>query len=86
MVIYLEHLSTEEIIKYATASKINKETLELLSKVNSHIRTCSSCKEKVVAFEAVNDELKKEVTKNGFDLNHVNDLIKIKEDNVKEHY
>lgn len=86
MVIYLEHLSTEEIIKYATASKINKETLELLSKVNCHIRKCPSCKEKVVAFETVNDELKKEVTKNGFDLNHINDLIRIKEDNVKEHY
>ena len=70
----MEHLSIEEIIKYVTSSKVNIETLDLLSKVNGHIRNCPSCKEKVDSYENINDE----ILENGFDLNHIDDLIKIK--------
>ncbi len=75
--IFLKHLSIEEIIKYVTANKVDKETLDLLSKVNGHIRNCPSCKEKVVAYETVNDEFKKETVENGLELNHIDDLIEI---------
>lgn len=82
----MEHLSIEEIIKYVTSSKINIETLDLLSKVNGHIRNCPSCKEKVDSYENINDEIKKEILENGFDLNHIDDLIKIKKNISKENY
>ena len=52
----MEHLSVEEIIKYVTVNNVDKETLDLLSKVNGHIRNCSSCKEKVDSYESINDE------------------------------
>ena len=74
----MEHLSIEEIIKYVTVTTVDKETLELLSKVNGHIRNCSSCKEKIDSYESINDELKKIANEYGFDLNHISDLIKIK--------
>ena len=32
------------------------------------------------------DEIKKEILENGFDLNHIDDLIKIKKNISKEHY
>ena len=73
----MEHLSIDEIIQYVTVTKGNRETLELMSKVNGHIRGCSVCKEKVNAYEMVNDEIKKEIDENGLDLNRIDDLIKI---------
>ncbi|MBQ8762725.1 MAG: hypothetical protein IJZ07_01300 [Clostridia bacterium] len=81
----MEHLSVEEIIKYVTANKVDNETLDLLSKVNGHIRNCSSCKEKVNSFECINDEIKKAVLENNFDLNIIDDLIKTKK-NVNKNY
>lgn len=80
----MEHLSVEEIIKYVTVNNVDKETLDLLSKVNGHIRNCSSCKEKVDSYESINDELKKVTNENGFDLNHLSDLIKIKKNIINE--
>lgn len=80
----MEHLSIEEIIKYVTVNNVDKETLDLLSKVNGHIRSCSSCKEKVDSYESINDELKKVTNENGFDLNHLSDLIKIKKNIINE--
>lgn len=82
----MEHLTIEEIIKYVTASRVDGETLKLLSKANGHIRNCTLCKEKIDSYETINDELKKEVPENGFDLNHVDDLIKIKKNISIEHY
>ena len=73
----MKHLNTEDIIKYVTINTVNNETLELMSKVNGHIRNCPSCKEKVMSYESINNELKKEILKNGFDLNRVDDLMKI---------
>lgn len=69
----------EEIIKYVTSNKVDKETLDLLSKVNGHIRNCLPCREKVNACECLNDEFIKEGLKGDFDLNQISDLIKIKE-------
>lgn len=80
----MEHLSIEEIIKYVTVTTVDKETLELLSKVNGHIRNCSSCKEKIDSYESINDELKKIANEYGFDLNHISDLIKIKKNIINE--
>lgn len=82
----MEHLSVEEIIKYVTANKVDSETLNLLSKVNGHIRNCPTCREKISAYECINEELKKEVFENGFDLNHFDDLIRIEKEFSGEHY
>lgn len=79
MELVLEHLNIEEIISYVTANKVDMETLDLLSKVNGHIRTCNECREKVLSFETINDEIKKDIYEKGLDLNHISDLIKIKE-------
>lgn len=83
---FLEHLSIEEIIKYITLNKVDRESLDLLSKVNGHIRNCPSCKEKVISYETLNDEIRKKILENGFELNHIDDLIKISENISKENY
>lgn len=82
----LKHLRIEEMIKYATASKVDKETLDLLSKVNGHIRVCSSCREKVDSCERINDELKKELLQKDFDFNHIDGFIKIKNNICNSNY
>ena len=82
----LEHLSLEEILKYVTANKLDSETLDLFSKVNGHIRKCSSYKEKINSFETINEELKKIVLTNDFDLNQLDDLIEIKNSTSNENY
>ncbi len=64
----MEHLSIEEIIKYVTANKTDAETLDLLSRVNGHIRVCSQCKEKLLAYEYVNDTLKLSADEKDLDL------------------
>ncbi len=51
----MEHISIEEIINYITVTELNNETSDLLARVNGHIRKCSACKEKLRAFEMVND-------------------------------
>ncbi len=76
----MEHLNIDEIIQYVTATKVDRETLELMTKVNGHIRSCSVCKEKVNAYEMVNDEIKKDIDENCLDLNRIDDLIKIKKE------
>lgn len=80
----MEHLGIDEIIQYVTVTKVNKETLDLMSKVNGHIRSCSVCKEKVNAYEMVNDEIKKEIDENCLDLDRIDNLIKIKKDILNE--
>lgn len=77
----MKHLSIEEIIDYVMVSKVNAETLDLLSRVNGHIRNCTECKEKVLAFETINDELRKRARENRLDLNQIEDLIKIESTN-----
>ncbi len=82
----MEHLSAEEIIRYVTANKVDKETLDLMSKVNGHTRICKSCKEKVASFELINDELKKEIVEKESDLSCIEELIKAKEGISNEYY
>ncbi len=82
----MEHLSIEEIIKYVTADKVDNETLNLLSKVNGHIRNCQLCREKVESYECINDEFKKGNFENSFDLNQINDLIKRRKNINKNYY
>ncbi len=53
----MKHLSVEEIIKYVTASKLDSQTLDLLSDVNAHVRECEVCREKVQAFQTMSDQL-----------------------------
>lgn len=57
MVLYLKHLTIEEIVKYVTANKVDIETLSLLSDVNAHLRECEECKKKIDAYQTLNDQL-----------------------------
>lgn len=82
----MKHLSIEEIIEYVTANKVDSETLDLLSKVNGHIRVCPACREKVSAFECVSEALENEVFEDGFDLDCFEDLIKTEKEFSGEYY
>ncbi|MBR0536228.1 MAG: hypothetical protein IIX14_07630 [Clostridia bacterium] len=54
----MQHLSTEDIIRYITVGKLSEEDLEVISRVNLHIRDCRECAEKVEAFEIINGKLR----------------------------
>ncbi|MBQ2963194.1 MAG: hypothetical protein IJE14_00905 [Clostridia bacterium] len=82
----MEHLTVEEIIKYVTANKVDRETVDLLSKVNGHIRKCPACEERVSAFECVNEALEKATFENDLDLNHFDELIKTEREFSGEYY
>lgn len=51
------HLTIDEIIEFVSFSRISDETLSLSAKVNEHIRECGECAQRVMAFQAVYDEL-----------------------------
>lgn len=80
----MEHLSIEEIINYVTADKVDNRTLDLLSKVNGHIRNCPTCRKLVSSYELINDELKKEALKTELDWDYFNDLIQEKQNIEKD--
>lgn len=62
----MTHLTVDEIIDFVSMEKINSESLELASKVNTHIKSCSECFETVKAFQLIYDEYKKIGTKESF--------------------
>lgn len=53
----MTHLTVEEIIEFVSFDKLSEDTITLSTKVNEHIRSCSSCLEKVSSFQMVYDEL-----------------------------
>lgn len=53
----MKHLTIDEIIAFVSISELNKASLELASKVNTHIVKCDMCRNKVSAFQDVLDEL-----------------------------
>ena len=46
----MDHLSVEEIIDFVSISELDGASLELASRVNSHILKCPECLRKVEAF------------------------------------
>lgn len=53
----MSHLTVEQIIKFVSINELTSETIELASFVNTHIRSCQLCREKVAAFQNVYEEL-----------------------------
>ena len=53
----MTHLTVEEIIEFVSFDTLSEDTMALSTKVNEHIRSCSTCLEKVSAFQMVYDEL-----------------------------
>ena len=53
----MKHLTIDEIIDFVSINKVDKDSLILAKKVNAHLMKCSVCREKIVAFQAVYDEL-----------------------------
>lgn len=53
----MNHLTVDEIISFLSISKIDAESLELASNVNSHLIKCEQCRSKVRAFRDVFDSL-----------------------------
>ncbi len=51
----MKHLTENEIIDFVSMNSINQESIGLAAAVNSHIMQCDECREKVKAFQAVND-------------------------------
>ena len=53
----MNHLTVDEMIDFVSLTDLDKESLALASKVNSHISRCRECREKVKAFQTVYDGL-----------------------------
>ena len=53
----MTHLTVEEIIEFVSFDKLSEDTITLSTKVNEHIRSCSTCVEKVSSVQMVYDEL-----------------------------
>ena len=46
-----EHLNDQDIIAFVEASDMSPETMELLSRVTTHMVRCEKCLERVKAFQ-----------------------------------
>lgn len=55
--VIIMHLTTDEILNFVTMESITKENILLSAHVNSHIMKCEECRNKVIAYQAVNDGL-----------------------------
>lgn len=53
----MKHLSPEEIIEFISISEITPSSLSLASRVNTHIRSCKSCLEKLQAYQSIQEAL-----------------------------
>ena len=49
----MKHLTIDEMIAFVSISELNTASLELASKVNTHIIECDLCRNKVRAFQEV---------------------------------
>ena len=52
----MNHLTSDEIIEFVSSNRADKETLQLISTVNQHIRECPKCLHIVKMFQIVHDE------------------------------
>ncbi len=55
----MEHLTTEEIINFVSASKIDGDFICLAAKVNGHIRHCEQCLNAVRSYQILYDEFRR---------------------------
>lgn len=55
----MKHVTVDEMIDFVSFEKIDRETIDLASKVNAHILKCESCRKKILAFQTIYDELLK---------------------------
>ena len=53
----MEHLAVDEIIEFVSFTEINEKNMDLVRRVNGHIKSCNECREKVEAYQAVYDKL-----------------------------
>lgn len=52
----MKHLTIDEILDFVSFETLDATSLQLATKVNSHIRTCEECFRKVQAFQMIYDE------------------------------
>lgn len=52
-----EHLNDQDIIAFVEASDMSPETMELLSRVTTHMVRCEKCLERVKAFQRLYGQL-----------------------------
>ena len=52
----MKHLDVDEIIRFVSLNKINRETVEFAAYVNGHIRKCPQCLALVQSFQTIYDE------------------------------
>ena len=53
----MNHLTLDEIIDFVSLIELNKESMQLISTVNSHIAECDECRELVRSYQLVYDGL-----------------------------
>ncbi len=59
----MKHLSIEEIIEFVSVEELNEQSLKLISDVNTHMRVCRKCTDKVNAYQDIYDEIDLSVEK-----------------------
>lgn len=52
----MNHLTTDEIIRFVSFDTLDNDNLILAGKVNSHILTCAECRDKVRKYQKMYDE------------------------------
>ena len=74
----MNHLTTDEIIDFVSISILNSESLDLASRVNSHILQCTDCLKKVEAFQTVYDALiQMPSTNKQCDMNNATEFVQL---------
>jgi len=53
----MKHLTVDELIDFVSMNRMDEQSMELASKVNTHIGECENCLRKLRAFQLVYDEM-----------------------------
>lgn len=62
----MKHLAVDEFIDFVSMNRMDEQSMELASKVNTHIGECENCLRKLRAFQSVYDEMCKLGTKSDY--------------------
>lgn len=56
----MKHITIDEILDFVSIERMDAKSLELASKITTHIRECDDCLQKVRAFQNVYEGIKTE--------------------------
>ncbi len=62
----MKHVTVDEMIAFVSMDTMDEASLELASKVTTHIRSCTRCKGTLRAFQLICDEMTAMGNRSGF--------------------